>query len=198
MIELIFGPMFSGKTTYLCHKAEAASHIGKVLYIIHPLETRQNQSSENRNSSILYSHNKILDVNALKYDVVYTSDLSTISNETLKGYSTVCIDEAQFFEKLYDDVVRFSRNKVDVHIAGLSGTSQRRPFRCGDFLDLISIASKVTLLESAYCQRCATQSKKTIANFTHCHDTTKHDDVLVGGKTTYMPVCSACWDILNK
>lgn len=187
--------MFSGKTTYLCHKAEAASYIGKVLYIVHPLETRQNQSDGG--GAALYSHNKILNVDALKYDVEYCNSLSSITDERLKHYSTVCIDEAQFFEKLYDDVVRFARNKVDVHIAGLSGTSQRRPFRCGDFLDLISVASKVTLLESAYCQRCAMQSKKTIANFTHCHDASKNGDVLVGGKTVYMPVCGSCWDDLN-
>jgi thymidine kinase len=185
--------MFSGKTTYLCHKAEAASYIGKVLYIIHSLETRTSAQTG------IYSHNKSLNLMSPKYDVIYTSTLKNIADEFFNNYSTVCIDEAQFFDDLYDDIARIVfKLKKDVHVAGLSGTSERRHFNNGEILKLIPLATDFILLKSAFCQRCSTINKKTIANYTHCHDTHKTGDILIGGNSLYMPVCGECWEVLNK
>jgi thymidine kinase len=189
MLELILGPMFSGKTTYLCHRAEAASYIGNVLYVIHSLETRSSSTNS------IYSHNKSLKLDSPQYRIVYVSSLKELTDEFIQPFSTVCIDEAQFFDELYDDVVRItSVLKKDVHVAGLSGTSERLPFKNGELLKLACLATDITLLKTAYCQRCANENKKVIANFTHCLNGNKEGEILIGGESLYIPVCGECWD----
>ena len=99
MLELILGPMYSGKTTLLLeHMTE------KTLLLNHKLDTRTDGVS---------THDG-LKVPAHKCDIL----------PVVCGFDTVLIDEAQFFSSL-DGVEDLAKTVV---VAGLSGDYMRRPF----------------------------------------------------------------------
>lgn len=99
MLELILGPMFSGKTTTLLTRAK-----GKTVVINHVFDTR---------AKGVRTHDGI-ESDALKCNVLPFS----------VDADTVLIDEAQFFESL-DGVELLAPNVV---VAGLSGDYRREPF----------------------------------------------------------------------
>lgn len=117
MLELILGPMYSGKTTALLQR------IGdNTLIVNHALDTRTGDS--------IRSHDGV------EAPAIKCARLDNIP----RTFDTVLIDEAQFFESLsgVEDLA------PTVIVAGLSGDYLRRPF--GKILDLIPKADKVTFL----------------------------------------------------
>ncbi|CAN1143229.1 Pentatricopeptide repeat-containing protein At5g64320, mitochondrial [Linum perenne] len=91
------------------------------------------------------------------------------------------IDEAQFFDDLYD----FCREAADqdgktVIVAGLDGDYMRRSF--GAVLDVIPLADSVTKL-NAHCKLCGKPAFFTLRKT----DETKVE--LIAGADVYMPVC---------
>ncbi|KAK9993276.1 hypothetical protein SO802_022979 [Lithocarpus litseifolius] len=91
------------------------------------------------------------------------------------------IDEAQFFEDLYD----FCREAADhdgkrVIVAGLDGNYLRRSF--GSVLDIIPLADSVTKL-AARCELCSKRAFFTLRK------TEETQTELIGGADVYMPVC---------
>lgn len=99
MLELILGPMYSGKTTALLSR-----RLGKTLIVNHVFDTR---------CEGVKTHDGLHE-NALKCEVI----------PRLSGYDTYLIDEAQFFDNL-DEVDTLAPNVV---VAGLSGDYLKRPF----------------------------------------------------------------------
>ncbi|KAK9089847.1 hypothetical protein Scep_028929 [Stephania cephalantha] len=98
-----------------------------------------------------------------------------------KQIDVIGIDEAQFFEDLYD----FCCNAADydgktVIVAGLDGDYLRRRF--GSVLDIIPLADSVTKL-TARCEICGKRALFTLRK------TTETKTELIGGADVYMPVC---------
>ncbi|XP_047973969.1 pentatricopeptide repeat-containing protein At4g16470-like isoform X2 [Salvia hispanica] len=91
------------------------------------------------------------------------------------------IDEAQFFEDLYDFCCKAAdHDGKTVIIAGLDGDYLRRSF--GSVLDVIPIADSVTKL-SARCEVCGKRALFTLRKT----DETKTE--VIAGADVYMPVC---------
>ena len=99
MLELILGPMFSGKTTTLLTRK-----VGKTLIINHSFDTRGDG---------VKTHDGVEEA-AMKCSVL----------PNVSDYDTVLIDEAQFFDSL-DGIEDIAPNVV---VAGLSGDYLRKPF----------------------------------------------------------------------
>ena len=99
MLELILGPMYSGKTTALLSRRS-----GNVLIVNHEFDTRVNGVG---------THDGI-EAHAIKCKVL----------PRLSGYDMYLIDEAQFFDSL-EGVESLAPHVV---VAGLSGDYMRRPF----------------------------------------------------------------------
>lgn len=99
MLELILGPMYSGKTTALLSRQS-----GNTLIVNHEFDTRVEGVG---------THDGVK-APAIKCKVL----------PRLAGYDTYLIDEAQFFDSL-DGVESLAPNVV---VAGLSGDYMRRPF----------------------------------------------------------------------
>lgn len=191
-LTIAFGPMFSGKTTFLVHRADAASYYGPVLYIVHSLDTRDV-------SNVISTHNNHLNLSQRKFDVRRLTSLKDILNtQTLDNYETVVIDEAQFFDELYTDVVTLIETYgKDVIMGGLNGTSDRMPFGAGEFQKCFCIADDIIPLnESVYCARCILEKKKNYALFSH--RLAKSKDEVVIGYDNYIPVCRDCYISLNQ
>lgn len=180
-IDIIFGPMFSGKSTetirrlIIYHEMEM-----RVLYINNKLDTRTEYSFS--------THNKT--IGQLPFHAVKVSELNQVDVE---NYDVLAIDEAQFFKNLKETVLDWveNRNKI-VIIAGLNGDAERKPF--GDINNLIPYADKITKL-SPFCIKCKKEKNKiSEAIFTKkIVKLESIDNILIGGKDYYIPVCRGCY-----
>ena len=175
------GPMFSGKSSYLISRAQNASRVHKVLYV--------NHSFDNRNAhEVISVHNEFLNVKG-DFDAISIFDLSELSSEFLSKYTFLCIDEAQFFGNIVDNVKRFVEEyKLIVVVAGLNGTFERKPFTNSEFLELLCIADDVVVMKDAWCEGC----KKERGLFTY-KKTSDSSEILIGGASDYMPLCRKCY-----
>nr|XP_027065024.1 pentatricopeptide repeat-containing protein At4g16470-like isoform X2 [Coffea arabica] len=104
-----------------------------------------------------------------------------LGSEAYDKLDVIGIDEAQFFEDLYD----FCREAADldgktVIVAGLDGDYLRRSF--GSVLQVIPLADSVTKL-NARCELCGRQAFFTLRK------TEETETELIAGAEVYMPVC---------
>jgi len=178
-ISIILGPMFSGKSTELyregCRKLAVLVDKTKVLLVNSQKDSRFGEDN------IIKTHDGTY-ICAKK-----VSMLSELYNTSLyTNANAILIDEAQFFDDLYDFVVcACNTHGKQVIIAGLDGDYRRIPFGNGDILKLIPQANHIKKL-SALCMICA--DGKTAAPFTAriCADT---EQTVVGASDKYISVC---------
>jgi len=171
-LELILGPMFSGKTTRLIQHYKAYKYIGKKIVVInYSLDTRYSETA-------LSSHDRI------EIPCVFTNALSDKS--LWVDADVILINEGQFFADLVPTVVEMvDTYQKQVHICGLDGDFRRQRF--GSLLDLIPYSDKVEKL-SAFCGMCR---DGTLAVFSH-RVTTESEQVVIGSDN-YMPLCRRCY-----
>ena len=187
-IDIIIGPMFSGKTSYLLRELSIFEGMGSsVLYINHSIDNRADQSFSTHNPLI----SKEIESKLNGMDMVKTDDLSSMYDKA-KKYDIIGIDEAQFFK----DLKKFVLNMAEVHgkrviLCGLSGNFKREIF--GEVMELIPLCDRVTKLSSC-CKRCARKKMIKEAHFSYLFFTgSEENDVVVGGSETYIPVCRECF-----
>lgn len=175
-LEIIFGSMFSGKSTELIRRARRLRAINKKVVVInHSLDTRYGEGSAA--VSTHYGDS----IEARRYS--YLKDFSTTDDLAV---DTICIDEAHFFADLHVAVRELLKKGKHVIVAGLTGDYQRNNF--GLIHKLIPIAETITHLR-AYCGLC---NDGTLASFTK--RLVKTDSVIdVGSKDKYVAVCGNCW-----
>ena len=170
-VEIIVGPMFSGKSTELIRRCSRYESIGlRALVVNHVVDSRCDTNEIKTHSNTRH--------HAVKVSSLSDFDLSTIPD-------VIAVDEAQFFEHLTQFVLRCNEEcpRAIVVIAGLDGDYLRRPF--GEILQCIPLADEVTKL-NAMCNVC----KNGIpAIFTKKLDISNTDLVTVGGKDKFISVC---------
>lgn len=178
-LELIIGPMFAGKSSAILQRIRRAKVIGRNVFIITSvLDTRYDVSGAS-----VKTHDQEgtlatgLGINELK-------DILKLA--AFQRCDLIIIEEAQFFNGLYDTVKLIVEvYKKDVIVVGLDGDSDRKPF--GEILQLIPLADSVTKL-AALCKRC---SNGTEGHFTAlvAHASEKKEQIYVGGADKYLPMC---------
>ena len=132
-IEIILGPMFSGKSTELMRRCSRKEVIGKkVCYINHTFDTRTGDFVQTH-----AQHRK---------DAIKLSKLHDIMDDKFNEADVFGIDEAQFFPDLYDFVLKCEENNKTVIMSGLDGDSNRKPF--GQILSCIPLCDSVVKLTS--------------------------------------------------
>jgi len=175
MITLLFGPMFSGKTTNLL-SYERRFKIAKkrVITIKWNKDTR-------------YSIDKVVshDGHTNIGEVVQAFKLADVSVDLINQVDAVLIDEGQFFEDLAQWCKQYT-NSHHIVIAGLSGDFQQKPFQ--PISDVISVADTIVHLKSicAKCSHDAAFSARLV------HDEHK---LLVGADDMYEPRCGSCFHL---
>ena len=185
-LELILGPMFSGKTTHLIQAYKKYTYIGKnVATINYYGDTRYDVS-------MLSTHDKVM------IPCIQSSNILSLWNNPdcsyyaeLRAADVILINEGQFFDDLYDCVIDMveTHNKI-VYICGLDGDFKRKRF--GQILDLIPYCDKMVKLH-ALCSNCR---NGTPAIFSH--RITDEALQIVIGSDNYKPLCRACYIIHNK
>jgi len=185
-LELIVGPMFSGKSTAALLKLAQMADIGfDVLYVNHADDIRNTEAQD----GVVSTHNSQYKSLSKKINSVKVTHLSDVDVE---DYQYIGVDEGQFYPDLYENVLEwvtvYGKNVI---VASLDGDAYRRKF--GQVLDLIPNADSVTKLK-AYCDRCRENEKKIRpAPFTARLSTSK-DAKVVGGRNLYMAMCRECHD----
>ena len=169
-LQLIIGPMYSGKTTELLRLFNRYKCIGKkVIVITHSIDTRYREG--------ICSHD------AQFCDSINLSVLSDLDERFFDKLDVIIVEELQFFEDAFDTITHWvdDCNKT-VICAGLDGDFERSPF--GDVLRLIPHANSVTKL-TALCKSC---NDGTPAIFSK-RITSEHEQTVVGGSELYQAVC---------
>ena len=190
-LELISGPMFSGKTSEILRRLLIDAEIGfRVVYINHKIDTRSTGPFSTHNP--LYKE-RLSGRTNIQF---MGSDRLTGLQESVLKYDVIGIDEAQFFP----DLAKVIPHWVDIHhkkviVAGLTGDFQRKKF--GQLLDLEPMSDRYTKLKS-YCQPCARSKRRKITDalFTH-RIVASEATVQVGGAESYIPVCRECYNRLT-
>jgi len=179
-IDIIFGPMFSGKTSEIIRRLNIYYEMGmKVIYI--------NSQKDNRSEYNFSSHNSTIGL--LPFDTVKLVELDECK---IQNYDVIGIDESQMFQNLKNTVLNWveKHNKI-VIVAGLNGDFQRENF--GEINSLIPYCDSISKL-TPFCISCKKEKNKiTPALFTKriCKDNISI--ILIGGKETYIPVCRSCF-----
>ncbi len=182
ILEVICGPMFSGKSEELMRRLRRAK-IAKqrVAVFKHALDDR-------RTKEHIVSH----DGNTLNAHA--TDQAQSIAlNVQEHGIDIIGIDEVQFFA---DDIIAVICNLVNagkrVIVAGLDLNFRGMPF--GAMPTLLAIADMVTKLR-AICSSCGSDAHFTqrLVN----NKPAKYDDpvILVGAQETYDAHCRSCFTI---
>jgi len=172
-IQLIFGPMFSGKSTELIRRLkryQVAQY--EVLIVKYAKDVR-------------YDEGGIATHCGQTLPAVSATVLEELTDKA-EQFDVIGIDEGQFFADVVEWCETMANMGKIVLVAALDGTFQRKPF-C-DILSLVPLAEEVTKL-SAVCMNCfkdAAFSKRISSG-----DGEKVE--VIGGADKYMAVCRSCY-----
>jgi len=179
-LEIILGPMFSGKTSKLIeiYKQYRFCDI-EVLAI--------NHSDDTRHSALQMTSHDDHFINCIQSETIrHIIDKYIISHKTKP--IVVLINEGQFFQDLQEGVSELvNKYHAHVYVAGLDGDFRREKF--GHMLDLIPMSDKVYKLHSL-CVLCK-NGKKAI--FSHRTMTSCTEQKQIGAEDLYQPLCRDCY-----
>ncbi|WP_225696183.1 thymidine kinase [Candidatus Phytoplasma sp. AldY-WA1] len=183
-IEIICGPMFSGKTTKLIQKINFFKSLGiKVLVVKPKIDDRYSKKKE-----------------------LITHDLKTISSLLInkskdildfleKDVKVLFIDEVQFLDQEIEEIVNnLSYRGMHIIIGGLELDFCGRPF--GSMNYLLSIADQVIKLKSS-CNVCGKEANRTQRIVDGSIPKSTDPIVLVGEKNYHEPRCRKCHKFIN-
>ena len=176
-IELILGPMFSGKSTRLIGLIRKYTYKAKKTIMIKFFaDKRYTEKSE------------VVTHDLLKYDSIDCKNLGD-HFEKIKNYDVIGIDEGQFFPDLVEICEKLALMKKTVIIAALNGDFRMEPFPV--VAKIISKADKIKLLK-AYCFNCHKDAHYTL------RIVQSNETVLIGAGEAYKPACRECHIYFSK
>ena len=176
-IELILGPMFSGKSTRLIELIRKSVYKAKKSIMIKFFaDKRYSEKSE------VVTHDLI------KYDSIDCKNLKD-SFELLKNYDVIGIDEGQFFPDIVEVCQDLALLKKTVIVAALNGDFRMEPFPV--ISRLIPKADKIKLLK-AYCFHCHKDAHFSL------RIVQSNETVLIGAGEAYKPACRECHVFFSK
>ena len=188
-LELIIGPMFSGKTSKLLEIYKQCIFCNIPVCIInHSIDTRYSET-------MLSTHDKLMApcLRTKELNELWTLDKNDFTdhqiykmNQLLKNSKVILINEGQFFPDLCEVVLDMLKENKRVYICGLDGDFERKKF--GSILDLIPYCDSITKLTSL-CSLCKNGTRAIFSmRLTH-----EKQQTLVGSDN-YIPVCRSCYD----
>ena len=173
-LELIIGPMFSGKTSRLVDVYKQCKFCNiPVAVINHCIDDRYHDT-------MLSTHDKVM-IPCLKTDNLFL----VLTNSEVQDAQVVIINEGQFFSDLHDVVLQMIGLGKKIYVGGLDGDCERKKF--GQILDLIPLSDKVTKLTSL-CSICKDGTPGIFSK----RITTETEQTVVGSDN-YIPVCRNCY-----
>ena len=172
-LEIILGGMYAGKTSRLVEIYKQCIFCSiPVIVINHEIDNRYD-------TEMLSTHDNI------KIPCIKTDKLLNLN---IRAYDVVLINEAQFFNDLYEFVwslLTHDTNKK-IYVCGLDGDFERKKF--GQILDLVPLCDKVSKLTSL-CSICKNGTPGIFSK-----RISREMEQTVVGSDNYIPVCRKCYN----
>jgi thymidine kinase len=192
-IQIIFGPMFSGKSTEMFRRLRRfVVSDYKCMVVKYAKDTRYASRYDLispmddlitiTNGTSVVTHDGV-SVNAYGTETLETFQ-NEIGEEVLRTIDVIGIDEGQFFPDVVEYVEKWANLGKVIVVAALDGTFQRKSFN--DILNLIPLAESITKLTSI-CQYCKKEASFSL------RVGTEQQIELIGGKGEYYAVCRRCY-----
>ena len=183
-IEVIMGPMFSGKTSELIRLVEREVYAKKKGAILKIAFDRR------------YSATQVVTHNGLRYDA-YTVASSAEGLDKIKelaasdGLDAIGVDEVNFFPEAIVGVLDRLADAKRVIACGLNLNFRAEPF--ATTMELAARADRVRYLSAVcvVCGREATRTQRLIGGKPAPRDS---PIIVVGGKEMYEPRCRSCYE----
>lgn len=184
-LEIVLGPMFSGKTSLLIktyRELQSQNEKEKVLAVNYIADQRYHDT-------LLSSHDKVM-IPCIMIEDIYDSwyNNNNINYSILQNSEYILINEAQFFNKLYEVVINMLDQNKKVYLYGLDGDFNRNKF--GQMLDLIPFCDNIQKLH-AKCNNCNLDA-------IFSHRITSESSQVVIGSDNYIPLCRNCYEHKKK
>ena len=181
-IEVICGPMFSGKSEELLRRINLLQY-SEVKFLLFTPDTDTRTGAKKARSR----DGRVIDA----VTVSRSREIINFINDNPDNLQVIAIDEAQFFDDELPEVCNYLANHgYIVIVAGLDMDSFERPFV--SMMKLLVYAEYVTKLK-AVCTNCGASASYT--------DSTKTRDrsvqVMVGDKKEYVARCRRCHSECN-
>jgi len=179
-LELAIGPMFASKSSWLIRLYnQYRVYTDKIVVINYVADKRYGE-----NDVTMCTHDRVT-IPCLLTEKLNDLDIGN-------DIDVILVNEGQFF----NDLVEWTKMMVDekrkkVYICGLDGDYKREPF--GSLLELIPLCDKVTKV-TALCGVCKDGTKAIFTKRT----TESKEQVLIGEKDHYLPVCRKCYISTSK
>jgi thymidine kinase len=183
-LEVITGPMFSGKTEELLRRLRREEIAGKIVYVAKPaIDSRYDKDAVVSHNGSKMKTKKF--VNSWDIDeFVRTTKMDILG-----------VDEAQFFDSEFALMIShiLSNDTIKIIISGLASDFTTSPF--GSMPDLMLMADKLDKL-TAVCNKCGADD----ASFTQRLVDGKPaafdgPTILVGGTESYEARCRDCFEV---
>ena len=190
-LELILGPMFSGKTSRLVEIYKQCKFCNiDVAVINHSIDNRYDEEQLSTHDQIkipCIKTEKLFDIWTdsipLDFDI---EKIPRIQDKfKIATSSVILINEGQFFPDLFEFVNKLLKEEKKIYICGLDGDFERKKF--GSILDLIPLCDKVNKL-SSLCSIC----KNGTPGIFSMRLTSEKTQTVVGSDN-YIPVCRNCY-----
>eukprot|EP00703_Trepomonas_sp_PC1_P003976 JAP92630.1 Thymidine kinase [Trepomonas sp. PC1] len=175
-IQMIVGPMFSGKSTELIRRVQKYRAAKRMVSVV-------KFSADTR-----YSVNDLSTHDKRQMDAIPASNLESI-DELVCDSHVIAVDEGQFYPDIIKYAELWANSGKTVIISALDGTWQRKPFE--SIAQLMALADSVVKLD-AVCYKC-----QSSASFS-ARLTNELETVVIGGADKYVACCRKCWQDLQK
>jgi len=178
-LEVIIGPMFSGKTSKLVEVYKQCMFCNiPVLVLNHGLDKRYHDS-------LLSTHDQTM-IECIQVNTIAEIWSETDTNEEYKNAQVILINEGQFFSDLYDGIVKMLNDNKTIYVCGLDGDFERKKF--GSILDIIPL-SDMTYKITSLCSLCKDGSRGIFSK-----RLSQETEQTVIGSENYVPVCRECYN----
>jgi thymidine kinase len=178
-IEVVCGPMFSGKTEELIRRVKRAQIARQKVQIFKP-------AIDNR-----YHETQVVSHSSISVEATPVNNAIEILQKVYDSTRVVGIDEVQFFDEHISVVVeKLARRGIRVILAGLDQDFMGKPF--GPMANLLAIADSVDKIH-AICTVCGAPASKTFRK-----NPKNTDQVLVGETDLYEARCRAHAEIVGE
>ena len=180
-LELIYGPMFSGKTTKLIERFNDLKKFSKCLCINYALDNR-------------YSTNKIVSHDQVEIDCIIITNFEELFSETnfnnFIEAQWILVNEAQFFSnlKIWTEFCIKILNK-NVIVSGLDLDYKQNQF--GELLDLKKLATQIYKMSG----KCGNTNCRNLSKFSHRVSDNK--ELILIGSNEYIALCKNCYKMYN-
>jgi len=177
-LEVVCGPMFSGKSEELIRRLKRSEIAGKNVIAFKPsIDTRAQ-------NDVIMTHS------GAKVFCVRVNNVKQILEHS-EYYDVIGIDEVQFFPPSIVTTILYLARDRTVIVTGLDTNYRYEPF--GVVPELMAYAEKVDKL-TAICNKCGSEATKTQRLIDGEPAPLDGPEILIGGLESYEARCRGCWE----